>query len=287
MGRGIEYCRLSARILLGCVLFSLGFNLFLLPNELNAGGLSGLSMALVHLTGFGTVGVFTLIMNLPLFALAGVKIGPKFFWLSMVGTAASAVFIDLFALLPKPATEPLIGCLYGGLLCGLGLGTVFSAGGSTGGSDIIVRLLKRRYANIPLGTIAIGFDVMVAVITGIIFRNISRTLYSAIAIFLSGGVMDAVVYRFDYSRVALIVTKQHTLIAQRIAAVLGRGATFLHAQGSYSLRNTEVVLTVVRRQQLTALKRLVIETDPEAFIIVQEAHQVLGDGFLRYGAENL
>ncbi len=279
--------RSFVKIIMGSAMFGLGLNLFLIPNDLNAGGLSGLSVALVHLTGFGSVGLYTVILNLPLFALAGVKIGKHFFYSSLVGTAASSVLIDLFTLLPTPNTEPLIGCLYGGLLCGLGLGTVFASGGSTGGSDIIVRLLKRRYRNVPLGTIVIGFDLLVAVITGVVFQDIGRTLYSAIAIFLSGRVIDAVVYRFDYSRVALVITKYHRELARAIGSELGRGATFLHAQGSFSGQELNVVLTAIRRQQLAELKRLVAETDPSAFIIVQEAHQILGDGFLRYSNEML
>lgn len=275
------------KIAAGCSLFGLGFNLFLLPNALNAGGLSGLSMMLVHLTKFGSVGVLTAAMNLPLFALAGMKIGKRFLILSMVGALLSAVSIDLFSLLPVPQTEPLIGSLYGGAICGLGLGIVFVTGGSTGGSDIIVRLLKRRWANVPIGTINIIFDMLIAVLTGIVFRDFSSTLYSGIAIFVSGQVVDAVVYRFDYSRVALIISKEHVAIAGRIAKDLGRGATYLHAEGSYSGNQTMVVLTAVKRQQLSELKALVVDIDPDAFIIVQEAHQVLGDGFLRYSKDAL
>lgn len=275
------------KIVLGCALFSMGFNLFLEPNGLNAGGISGLSMVLVRLTGFGTIGVLTAVMNLPLFALGGVKIGKKFFITSLVGMFFSSVFIDLFSSLPRPDTEPLVGALYGGVMCGFGLGLVFSTGGSTGGSDIIVRLLKLKWPNASIGVISICFDLSVAVLTGLVFRDISRTLYSGVAIFVAGQVVDAVVYRFDYSRVALIISREYELIVQRIAAVLGRGATYLHAEGSYSHNDTKVILTAVKRQQLAELKRLVVELDPDAFIIVQEAHQVLGDGFLRYSKDAL
>ncbi len=265
----------------GCLLFSLGLNLFLLPNNINAGGLSGLAMALVHLTGVGSVGTVTMLMNLPLFVLAGRKLGISFVRLSLLGTVFSAVIIDLVGFLPHPGTEPLVGCLYGGLLCGLGLGMVFASGGSTGGSDIIVRLLKQRYTGVPLGHIVVGFDLLVAVVTGVVFWDMGRTLYSVIAIVLVGRVIDAVVYRFDYSRVVLIVSRCHDVLARRIASELGRGATFLYARGSYLGEDMKVVLTAIRRQQLAELKRLVTDTDPSAFIIVQEAHQVLGDGFSR------
>ncbi len=277
--------KLFVRTILGTALFALGFRLFLLPNELNAGGISGLSMLLVQLTGVGSVGVYTMVLNLPLFVLAGFKLGKRFLVGSFVGTVTASVLIDLFALLPFPKTEPLIGCLYGGILCGLGLGTVFAAGSSTGGSDIIVRLLKHRYKAVPLGKITMGFDLAVAVITGLVFNNFEKTLYSAVAIILLGRVIDAVVYRFDYSRVVLIISRHHQAIAERISSRLGRGATFLYAKGSFSGQELNVVLTAIRRQQLSELKELVTETDPDAFVIVQEAHQVLGDGFLHPGRE--
>ena len=275
------------KIAVGCALFSVGFNLFLLPNDLNAGGLSGIAMLLVHLLGWGSVGVFTAIMNLPLFILAGMKIGRKFFFGSLVGMALSAVLLDLFAILPVPETEPLIGALYGGVICGVGLGAVFTSGVSTGGSDIIVRLLKLRYRNMPIGSITIIFDAFVALLTGIVFRNITVTLYSGVAIFVIGQVIDAVVYRFDYSKVALIITKEHEKVAQVIWEKLDRGVTYLQGEGAYSGSQTKVVLTAVKKQQLADLKGLVVETDPNAFIIVQEAHQVLGDGFSRYSKDSL
>lgn len=271
----------------GCAMFGLGFNLFLEPNGLNAGGIAGFAMSLVNILDFGSVGLITALINLPLFAIAGIKIGKKFFFGSLFGMACVSGFIDLFALLPRPETEPLLGALYGGVICGLGLGLVFSAGVSTGGSDIIVRLLKRKWRNVPIGVITIGFDFVVAAMTGIVFQDINLALYSGVAIFISGQVVDMVVYRFDYSRVALIITARHEVVAQEIAKQLDRGATFLHGEGSYSHKNTKVVLTAVKRQQLAQLKQLVSEQDPDAFIIVQEAHQVLGDGFSRYTKDSL
>ncbi len=277
----------ALKIVLGCVVFALGFDLFLVPNGLNAGGLSGLAMIVVHVTGVGTVGLFTAIANLPLFVLGGMKIGKRFFWGSLLGMIALTVLIDLFVWIPAPVTEPLIGALYGGLLCGGGLGVVFSASASTGGSDILVRLLKRKYQNMPIGMINICFDAAVAVLTGIAFWDMTVALYSGVTIFVTGKVVDAVVYRFDYSKVALVITKSYDAVAQAIGKKLDRGATFLHGQGSYSGVDTKVVLTAVKKQQLAELKQLVVEIDPDAFIIVQEAHQVLGDGFARYSKDAL
>ena len=277
----------TLRIVIGCVIFALGFNLFLLPNNLNAGGLTGLSMILVHLLGFGSVGAATILINLPLFALGGIKIGKTFFFGSMIGMLCSSVALDLFKGIPALPTEPLLGAIYGGVTCGLGLGMVFVTGASTGGSDIIVRLLKRKIQYVPIGTINICFDLTVATLTGIAFRNIESALYSGIAIFITGKVIDAVVYRVDYSYVALIISSHHEKIVQIITAQLDRGATYLHGQGAYTHEDREVILTAVKKQQIAELKRLVAEEDPNAFIILQEAHQVLGNRFSRYSKESL
>lgn len=275
------------KITVGCALFGLGFNLFLEPHGLNAGGISGLSMVLVHFLGFGSIGVITALLNLPLFAIGGLKIGKEFFFESLLGMILLSVFIDVFAVIPIPETEVLMGALYGGVICGLGLGMVFSAGGSTGGSDIIVRLLKLRYQNVPIGIINTVFDGAVVVLTGIVFHDVNRALYSGVAIFVLGRVIDAVVYQFDYSKVAIIISKDYEKIARRIGEDLDRGATFLNGQGVYSGNDTKVILSAVKKQQISELKELVVDIDPDAFIIVQEAHQVLGDGFARYSKFNL
>ena len=275
------------KTVLGSAMFALGFNFFLEPNGLNAGGISGFAMALVHLIKIGSVGLVTALINLPLFAIGGIKVGKKFFFGSLFGMACVSGFIDLFALLPRPEVQPLLAAVYGGAICGLGLGIVFSCGVSTGGSDIVVRLLKMKWRNTPIGSISMGFDLIVAVLTGLIFQDISRTLYSGIAIFVTGVVLDAVVYRFDYSKVVIIVSKHNKEIADGISRKLDRGVTYLDGEGYYSGNQTKVILSVVKRQQLAELKQLVVDIDSEAFIIVQEAHQVWGDGFSRYTKDSL
>ena len=272
---------------IGSALFALGFAMFLIPNDINTGGISGLAMILRELLGFGSIGTLTLVMNIPLFLIGGVKIGKRFFAGSLIGMVLSSVLIDLFALIPFATPEPLIGGLYGGVLCGAGLGMVFMAGASTGGSDILVRLLKKKYRNLPIGSISMMFDAMVVLLTGLVFRDISKALYSGVVVFVCGQVIDAVVYRFDYSRVALIISKEHEKIAKAISDQLDRGATYLHGSGSYTHQNIEVVLAVVRKGQLAELKELVMDIDENAFVIVQEAHQVLGDGFAHYSPDSL
>ena len=276
-----------AATIVGSAVFALGFSLFLAPNDMNPGGISGLSMVLVELLHFGSVGTLSILINLPLFILGGLKIGKRFFAGSLLGMLLSSVLIDAFSAIEMIAVEPLMAALYGGLICGLGLGMVFVCGTSTGGSDILVRLLKLKYRNVPIGQISMSFDAVVVILTGLVFHDVSKALYTGVAVFLCGKVVDAVVYRFDYSKVALIISHRYEDIAREIGIKLDRGATFLHAEGSYSHKDTKVVLAAVKKQQVAELKDLVVHLDPNAFIIVQEAHQVLGDGFSRHSKDAL
>ena len=280
-------CRWIVDTVVGSTIFALGFSLFLAPNDLSAGGISGLALIFVELTGLGTVGILSILINLPLFILGGIKIGKKFFAGSLLGMILSSVLIDLFAMIPFPMLEPLISVLYGGVICGAGLGIVFISGTSTGGSDILIRLLKLKYRNVPIGQISLCFDALVVLLTGIVFQDVTKSLYTGVTVFVCSHVIDALIYRFDYSKVALIISSEHQKIADAIGKKLDRGATLLHGEGSYTHREIKVVLAAVKKQQVAELKELVMDIDPKAFVIVQEAHQVLGDGFSRYSKDAL
>ena len=275
------------KILVGCALFGLGFSVFLAPSGLNVGGVSGIGMILVEVFKVGSVGGIVTAINIPLFLLSAFMLGKKFFVGSFIGMILLSVSIDLFTFIPPVELDPLLCALYGGVFAGAGIGVVFSVGASTGGTDIIVRILKKRWQNIPIGMISIFLDCIIAVLTGIVFRDVACTLYSGVAIFVTGRVIDLVVYSFDYSRVALIISKKHREITQAISDQLNRGATYLKGEGAFTGEERTVILTAVKKQQLAELKKLVSEIDPDAFVIVQEAHQVLGDGFSRYTKDSL
>ena len=273
--------------LAGSTIFAAGFSFFLLPNEMSSGGVSGFALVLTQLLGFGSVGLVSILINLPLFILGGLKIGRRFFFGSLMGMVLSSLLIDLFSMIPIPASEPLLSCLYGGVLSGIGLGMVFLAGTSTGGSDILVRLLKLKYRNVPIGQISMCIDAVVVILTGLVFEDMSKALYTGFAAFIVGKVIDAVVYNFDYSKVVLVISPKYEEIAEAIGKELDRGATFLKGEGSYTGQETKVILAAVKKQQIAELKELVMNIDPRAFLIVQEAHQVLGDGFSRYSRNAL
>lgn len=277
----------ALKIALGCAIFAVGFDVFLEPNGLNAGGITGIAMIFTHVAGFGTVGIVSALINLPLFFMGGKKIGARFFFGSILGTVFLSLFLDIFTIIPEMETEPLIAALYGGLICGLGLGIVFMQDASTGGADIVVRLLKSKYRNMNMGQIAIILDFVVATATGIVFGDIASMLYILITVFLSGQIVDGVLYKFDYSKVAYIISAKHEPIATAINDKLERGVTYLYGQGYYTGNDTKVILTAVKKGQLAQLKELVVSIDPNAFIIVQEAHQVLGDGFAQYSENAL
>ncbi len=275
------------KTIVGSAVFAFGFSIFLEPNNINTGGVSGLAQAVAQVIGIGNVGLLSMLLNLPLFLAGGVRVGKRFFFGSLIGMVVSGVLIDAFAAFSIGFHDPLVSGIYGGLLCGLGIGMVFVAGTSTGGSDILVRLLKLHYRNVPIGTISTVFDALVVILTGFVFHDISRAMYSGIAVFVTGQVMDIVVYRFDYSKVALIISDCPDEIATDVAQKLDRGVTFLDGHGYYSRQDKKVILTVVKKGQLAELKELVMERDKDAFVIVQEAHQVLGDGFSRYSRDGL
>ena len=269
------------KITLGCAIFALGFDLFLEPNDLNVGGMSGLAMVARKLLGFGSIGVLTAMFNVPLFLLGAKKLGKKFLFGSLAGMLLSSLFIDLFAGIPKPGTEILLDSLYGGLFVGAGLGLVFLAGATTGGSDIAAKLLRRRFRSASLGKVMLVIDLAIITLTGIVFQDLSKTLYSALPLAVSSLVMDQLLYGLDHSTVALIISERYEQVSKAIEIRLDRGATVLDGSGSYTGKPRPVLMSAVRQRELPEIKAIVREIDPDAFVILLPAHQVLGEGFRR------
>lgn len=274
-----------ALIALGCLIFALGFDLFMEPHSINVGGVSGVAMLLVEVTGIGSVGVFTVLLNVPLFLMGYKVLGKRFFFGSLFGMLASSLFLDVCSIIPAPQTETLLGALFGGVLSGVGIGLVFMGHASTGGSDIIARLLKRKFRDLKMGKLMLMVDLVIVAFTGVVFRDISKALYSVVILYVSAEVMDAILYGLDYSTVALIITERYDEVYAAIGNQLDRGATFLDGRGGYTGTPKTVIMTAVSRRQVSDLKQLVQSIDPNAFMILQEAHQVLGEGFKRYSDE--
>lgn len=274
-------------ITLGSAVFALGFDLFLQPHQIGAGGVSGLGLVVNHFFPAVSVGLFSVLVNIPLFALGYRFVGREFFWGSLAGMLISSVLLDLLQTIPAIETEPLMGAIFGGLLVGAGCGIVFMRGASTGGVDIAGRLLKYKLPELPIGKLVLLVDMCIAIITGAAFRDLGKVLYCIVALFVSSEALDAVVYRFDYSYVAVIITDRETAIRDAIDLRLERGCTYLRGAGAYTGAEKNVIYCAIHRRQVAELKALVMEADPGAFLVLQEAHQVLGEGFGRYSRSEL
>lgn len=284
--RVLSYCTAYAKIIIGSFLYAAGFQFFLYPNAIATGGVTGVAMIVNYLSGF-PVGVMTLIINIPLFAFSWKKFGLKFIIASLAGTVLTSVFVDLLATLPVEIThEPLLGAIYGGLIKGLGLGLVYHTGATTGGVDIVAKFLRRKYQHINFSTFILGLDVVVIVAFAVIFRRYDSAMYAIICMFIISRVVDLVLYGAINSKVCYIITDESVRVKDAIISDLGRGVTFLHGEGAWSGQEKDIILCVIKQNQIVELKKLVQDIDGKAFMIVSDSREVFGEGFSYIGDEN-
>ncbi len=272
-------------VIVGSTVACSGFVMFFEPAGITCGGVSGIAMLVKYAANhpWVTIGSVSAIINIPLFLFGYRQIGKYFFFGSLLGMVVSSLAFDFMAkILPVPDVEPLIAVVFGAVLIGGGFGVVFLSGASTGGVDIIARLLKLKFRNCPIGKLMLIFDMGTAIATGIVYGDINNTLYSALALYLSSVVLDYVVYSMDYAKVAFIITDQYDEVSRAISEDMDRGITLLNGQGYYKRTDKLILLCAVKKKQLAELKELIYRIDPQAFVILQDAQQVLGDGFKRY-----
>lgn len=267
-------------IVVGCAILAASFAFLTYPNHIVSGGLTGVSQILNLLIGT-PVGVMVIVLNIPLFLIAWKKLGLRFVIFSFIGMVLCSVFIDLFSMVDLVLTEDtLLAAVYGGLTRGLGAGLVYHTGATTGGADIGTRLLRRKYSYINFGTISLCIDGVVVLAFAVIFRRFDSAMYTIITMFVSSRVVNLILYGTANSAVCHIITTKPKAIAQEVNLTLGRGATVLEGEGAYSGEARFIVLCVVKRQQIPALKRIVSTWDEHAFVIVSESHEVFGKNFL-------
>ena len=265
--------------LIGCAIAGMSFSFFTYPNSIVSGGLTGIAQILNLLLGL-PVGVMIMVMNVPLFVVAWKKFGLRFIIYSLIGMVGSSVAIDLFNLLHIALTHDiLLAAVYGGLLKGLGYGLIFTTGGTSGGTDILSRLLRRKYGYLQLGTIGLVLDVVVVAAFALIFRRFDAAMYTIITMYVGSRVVNLLLYGTANSSVCYIVTVHPHDIARAVGDRLHRGATLLKGEGAYSGEERDVVLCAVKRQQIPALKKIVSEIDQNAFVIVTQSHEVFGKNF--------
>lgn len=271
------------QILLGCAIVGAAFSFLTYPNNIVSGGLTGIAQILNLLTGL-PVGLAVAIMNVPLFIIAWRRFGTRFIVFSLIGTAASSAFIDLFSLIDLTLTsDTLLASVYGGLLKGFGFGLVYRVGATTGGSDIGARLVRKKYPHINFGTISLGLDAFVVAAFAVIFRRFDSAMYTIITMFVSSRIVNLILYGMSNSGICYIITIVPDKIASAISERLRRGATILRGVGAYSGEERDVVLCAVKRQQIPALRRIVSEIDAHSFVIVTESHEVFGENFGNIG----
>lgn len=265
----------------GVLVLALGLNLFLIPNKIAAGGTSGIAIILHYVLGT-PVGLTMLVLDVPLFAMGFYRLGLFFGLRSLYGSAALAVAVDLLALVtPVPTTDPLLACLFGGVLVGFGLGLVFRFRGTTGGTDLAAAVV-RTYTGVNMGQLLFLLDGAVVVAAGIVFNSWELSLYALIAIFVTAQVIDVVQEGFSYTKAFYIISDHAEDIAHRILHDLDRGGTAIKARGLYHNVEREVIFTVVNRAEVARLKELVHSIDPRAFVVVADVREVLGEGFKDY-----
>lgn len=268
------------KITLGSFLAALGFALFLIPNQIAPGGLSGLATIIYYLWGI-PVGFFTLLLNVPLFILSLRELGSKFIIRTVYGTVLFSFFTDfLFSLIEPMTADSFLATLYGGVILGVGLGIVFRAGASTGGSDLVV-LLFNKYFKITTGQAFLLVDTIVIVLAAFVF-DLELALYAFLALFISSRLIDVVQESPYLTKAALIISSRPQIIEQKILEELKRGATSFKGKGVYTGAEREVILCVVSRLEVSRLKELVYKIDSSAFIVFIDTREVLGEGFKEY-----
>ncbi|MBN2464667.1 YitT family protein [candidate division WOR-3 bacterium] len=267
-------------IVVGSAVMAMAYNLFLIPHHIVPGGAGGVAMILNYF--FATpVGLTILVINIPLFFIGIKTFGRSYGVKSLLGIAISSLLIDGFTYVfhIRSATDnPILACIFGGIMLGAGLGLVFRGGGSTGGSDIVGMVLN-RYTNLSTGTAILVVDFVVISAAGICFGQFETALYGYLNLYLQTRAIDLVLEGLSYTRALFIISDSAQTVAQAITSRMNRGATVLNATGAYSKEAKDMVFSVMAKREVSRAREIVREADPQAFIIITDVYEVLGEGF--------
>ena len=274
--------------MMGSLLDAVSVKMFTAPNHIVSGGVTGLSVVCNYL--FHTpIGVIAFLINIPIFIWAIVDIGYKLVAKTFVATLLSSLAIDLVGYVVPPYEGNLmLAAIFGGVLEGVGLALVFTRGGTTGGTDLVARLLGRRFRHLSMGKLMLGVDFVIITIAALAFRSMESALYALITIFVSTRLIDTILYGTDMGngKMLFIISEKNAEIAQRILIELDRGVTALKSRGLYSGREGEMLLCAVRRYEVSKVYDIVHMSDPNAFVIVGEAGEITGEGFREVKADD-
>ena len=272
-----------AWITVGSLLYALAFDWFYAPNQIALGGITGLGQAIHTYIPFLSVGLFVLLVNIPLFLLGWRFIGGHLLASSLYAMALSSVAMDgLNLLFPFPATDPMLAAVCGGALLGLAAGLIFSKGATTGGTDLIARLLKLALPWLSMGKVLLAVDVSALLLVSAAYGSINAALYGLVAQVAYSYVTDTVLYGLDKAKVAYIISDRAQAVSDVIVRDLDRGVTVLRGEGAYSGSEKRVLMCAFKQKEIVTLKEMIFEIDKNAFIIVCNAHEVTGNGFKTY-----
>ncbi|MBE6592232.1 MAG: YitT family protein [Ruminococcaceae bacterium] len=269
-----EYLLITA----GCMLLAAGMTVFLVPVKLSSGGIGTVSTVLLHLFSV-PLWVTTLCANALLFPLGLKFLGKGSALKTLWGVIALSLFLEFGNLLPAFQSDPIICSICGGVAVGLGLGTVIRVDGSTGGSDFIGQMIKRLLPHLNLATVILTIDCAVIAISGLVFKSFTVTFYSILAMFISSKVTDWILTIGEKAKTLQIISSRHEKITRILLSELGRGVTVLHGRGGYTKNEKPLLLCVLSPKQAPKAIRSIKATDPDAFVIVSDATEVLGKGF--------
>jgi len=270
----LDYLAIS----IGCMVMALGFNSFFVPNKIAPGGFSGLATVIYYFTGL-PIGMVTLILTIPLFIVSIKLLGAKFGLKSFYGTIFFSICIDFIVRTPPITDDVFLSSVFGGILLGIGIGSVFRFGGTTGGTDLLATIMNHYFKGISISSWLLVIDSIVVIIAGIAFKNIEITLYSILTIYITMRLMELIQEGISYAKAFYIISNKSDDIAIAIFNDVDRGVTTLRGKGMYTKEDKDVLFCVVNRYQVFQMKEVIRSIDPGAFVILADVHEVLGEGF--------
>ncbi|WP_026507335.1 YitT family protein [Butyrivibrio sp. MC2013] len=275
-------------ITVGSFLYGIGTALFSDPNNLAPGGFTGIAIALNRIVPFGT-GAWFMVLNIPVLILGTWKFGLHFIVSTLYATGLISAVTDILARFAVvfAVNDKVLAAFFGGALTAIGMGLIFMQGGTSGGSDIIIKILRLRYPHVKTGGILFATDLVVIFFATLVMKDVPAGLYSIISVFVSGLVLDAVLYGRDEAKVLYIISDEYKAIAERLLKELDVGVTYVYGQGAYSKTYKRVILCVVKKRVSPLAEQIVREEDPKAFLIVSSAMEIFGEGYKSYFEEKV
>ena len=264
--------------ILGALIMAAGVSLFLLPNQLSSGGIAGVATIFYYLLNI-PMGTVIIAINIPLFLFSMYKVGKMFFLKSIVGTVSMSIFIDLLDKIEPLTNDRFLACIYGGILLGLGTTLLLKAESSTGGSDLISYIAKKYKPTVRSGNIIVIIDIIIIALNVIFFKEIEIGLYSAIAIYIMGKIIDIFFEGINFTKLMIIVSNKSEEIAKQIDKKVARGSTGLYGKGMYTNENKLILMCAAYRKDVARIKIIAKEIDPKSFIVITNSREVVGQGF--------